>query len=137
MSKVPSIGSAPPTRSARAKCWAARDDYFNCLDQSKLWLHGLGPTSHEDILAVDPIELKCKTESDRSLSREERSRLFACKKFKEIFDKECLPSWSSHFSMLRVKDLQKDYIIETVEQSEREREANDDEFWKKVSAKPQ
>ena len=35
--------SKPPSTSERQKCWNARNDYWTCLDENNLWLHGLRP----------------------------------------------------------------------------------------------
>ncbi|TPX69354.1 hypothetical protein SpCBS45565_g02499 [Spizellomyces sp. 'palustris'] len=134
--ETPKLGSLPPSRSARSKCWTARDAYFACLDSHNLWLQGLGPRTHEEIIAVDPQQLVVSSETDKSLTKEERQRLFACRVMKEMFDRECLPSWVNHFGLLRVKDLQTEYLKKKVDKDERERETSDDAFWEKVSAKP-
>lgn len=93
MPDAPKLGSLPPSRSARSKCWAARDAYFACLDSNDLWLQGLRPQTHEEIIAIDPQRAPVKSESDKSLSKEEKGKLFACKEMKAMFEKDCLPSW--------------------------------------------
>ena len=58
-------GALPPTKTARGKCWAARDAYFECLDQHKIWLRGLGPQTHQDIISIEPTHLNIASESDK------------------------------------------------------------------------
>ena len=48
----------PPTAKERSKCWKARDEYFNCLDQNNLWLQGLAPKDYKEILEIDPLKIK-------------------------------------------------------------------------------
>lgn len=93
MSAVPAVGDAAPKKSARDQCWAARDAYFACLDEHHLWLHGLDPKTHEEKVAIDSARYKVASESDRSLSRQEKARLFLCKQAKTFFSQHCLPSW--------------------------------------------
>ncbi|KAI9012806.1 hypothetical protein BC832DRAFT_529073 [Gaertneriomyces semiglobifer] len=130
------VGDAPPTKTTRAKCWAARDTYFACLDDHNLWLQGLRPQTHEEIIALDAKRPIIRSESDRSLTKKEREDLYICRKMKEMFDQSCLPSWVNHFSLLRVKDLQTKYLREKLEKDEKEREAAGSGFWEKVQAKP-
>ncbi|KAI8817587.1 uncharacterized protein EV422DRAFT_219704 [Fimicolochytrium jonesii] len=132
----PKLGSVPPSRSARSRCWQARDAYFACLDAHNLYLHGLAPQTHEEIIALDPQRLTIASEKDRKLSKEAKQKLFACKAAKAEFDKECLASWVQHFSLLRVKDLQTQYLKKKVEDEEKRQSTSNDEFWEKVSAKP-
>ena len=77
----------PPTSNERKQCWEARDAYFECLDQNGLWLQGLKPSSHEQVLAVDPLHIQA--EPDTRKNRE----LYVCRKSKEGFDRNCLASW--------------------------------------------
>eukprot|EP00842_Homolaphlyctis_polyrhiza_P000011 jgi/Hompol1/100/HPOL_004066-RA len=130
----PPPGSLPPTRSARAKCWAARDQYFECLDAHKLWLHGFTPDSADPqaIVQLDPTNPPIKSPSDRSLTAEQRATLFTCAKAKQLFDNDCLPSWMLHFSMLRVKELQTKALIEKVQKEEETRHKNPTDFWQRV-----
>ncbi|KAJ3037672.1 hypothetical protein HDV00_001394 [Rhizophlyctis rosea] len=133
--QAPPPGSLPPSRSARSKCWKARDLYFACLEENGLWLQGLKPLNYEDYVKIDPTNPPVRPEN--ALSRQERKELYACKQMKEAFDWECLPSWVSHFSMLRVKDLQMQHLKKKLENEEQQRATNDADFWQKVSAKPE
>ncbi|KAI9105003.1 hypothetical protein DFS34DRAFT_575458 [Phlyctochytrium arcticum] len=133
---IPKIGSAPPTRSARAKCWAARDEYFSCLGINNLWVQGYAPTDHQEIVNIDPRRLDIPEENDqrvKALPKNEQRRLFACKQMKRAFEKECLPSWVYHFSMLRVKDLQTEYLRKKAEREEMVDKGADNAFWERVS----
>ncbi|KAJ3292518.1 hypothetical protein HK104_005216 [Borealophlyctis nickersoniae] len=132
--KPPPPGSAPPTRSARAACWAARDAYFDCLDSNNLWLEGLAPATYDEVVAVDPTKIKIK--SEKELSGADRNRLYSCRKMREMFEKDCLPSWVSHFSSLRVKEKQTEAMRMKVEKEEQDVQKADSDFWERVS-KPQ
>ncbi|KAL2911196.1 hypothetical protein HK105_209347 [Polyrhizophydium stewartii] len=125
-------GSLPPTRDARKRCWAARDAYFSCLDANGLWLHGLAPTQYDEIVRIDPTRPPVASESDRSLSREQRAKLFTCANAKAFYESECLGSWSVHFAMLRVKEMQSKHLAEKIRQDHEERFKNKDEFWARV-----
>jgi len=87
--------STPPNREARKKCWAARDSYFECLEKHGLWLDGFRPKDYQEILSINPSQIKVASQNDRSLSKEDRKTLFACHSQKEIFDQSCLASWVS------------------------------------------
>ena len=146
----------PPTSQERKACWQARDAYFECLDENGLWLQGLAPETYDDIVKVDPLRLQFQPDT-RS-----HSKLYTCRKFKELFDNQCLASWVhssiwienwtvswhilkkiprisqkrtlqvSHFSMLRVKDIQTVKLKEKIQKDEKERQTKDDAFWNKV-----
>ncbi|KAH6565851.1 hypothetical protein BASA50_000072 [Batrachochytrium salamandrivorans] len=124
--------SQPPTRSERSKCWSARDAYFACLDERKLWLHGFAPTDYDEIVKLDPLAKHGKSEGDRTLTKEERGKLFTCSQTKLFFEKECLPSWVYHFGMLRVKELQSKAMSDHLRKGQEERHANRDEYWAKM-----
>ncbi|KAJ3089541.1 hypothetical protein HK102_006156 [Quaeritorhiza haematococci] len=131
----PPPGSLPPTRASRSRCWAARDVYFQCLNVNNLWLDGLAaPQTTAELVAVDPTNPVVKKKNDKGLTTEERKTLFSCAKEKEAFDAECLPSWVMHFSMLRLKDLQKAELAARVEEREQQRKKDDKDFWARVSA---
>ncbi|KAJ3122378.1 hypothetical protein HK100_012021 [Physocladia obscura] len=128
-----------PQKTQRARCWAARDAYFECLDLHKLWLHGLQLNSHDQIVAIDVaraaslVRPAAESESsDSALSRADRARLFACREPLLRFESECLPSWVFHFSMLRVKELQTKHLIDYQEVKENELRNKPDSFWDKV-----
>ncbi|EGF84437.1 hypothetical protein BATDEDRAFT_85241 [Batrachochytrium dendrobatidis JAM81] len=124
--------SAPPSRAERNKCWKARDLYFECLDQKQLWLHGFAPTEYNEIVQLDPLAKHGKSESDRTLTKEERNKLFTCHQSHLFFEKECLPSWVQHFSMLRVKDLQSKAMVDNLRKTQEERHQKKNEFWERV-----
>ncbi|KAI8910567.1 hypothetical protein DFJ77DRAFT_470229 [Powellomyces hirtus] len=133
---VPKLGSLPPSRSDRAKCWKARDAYFRCLDSHGLYLQGLAPQTHEEIIAIDPQRLTVASEKDRNLSKDDKKKLFACRETKEEFDTGCLASWVQHFSLLRVKDLQTAHMKKRMDEEDAKQSTSNDDFWEKVTAKP-
>ncbi|KAI8837581.1 hypothetical protein BC829DRAFT_376931 [Chytridium lagenaria] len=118
MAPIPALGSSPPSRKERSTCWAARDAYFSCLDKNGLWLEGLKPETPEEVIHLDPIRPPVRLHNDRSLTKEEKNLLFTCHSFKLLFEKDCLPSWVSHFSMLRVKDTQKEFLMRYTQEKE-------------------
>ncbi|KAI9350680.1 hypothetical protein BDR26DRAFT_1003524 [Obelidium mucronatum] len=122
----------PPLKTQRAKCWAARDAYFACLDKNGLWLNGLQVSGHDAIVALDLTKPPIRQQSDKTLTTEEREKLFVCTKDLEEFGKECLASWVFHFSMLRVKELQRKHLVDHQEAKERELQQKPDDFWNKV-----
>ncbi|TPX34736.1 hypothetical protein SmJEL517_g02713 [Synchytrium microbalum] len=124
----------PPTRSSRTKCWAARDAYFACLDSHSLWLRGLAPKTHAEVVEVDPTAPKITPMTDKSLSRQELKNLYACGSEGKVFEKECLASWVMHFSLLRVKDLQTQALKKKLDEREKDRESNDSGFWEKAAS---
>ncbi|KAI6780767.1 uncharacterized protein J7T54_001075 [Emericellopsis cladophorae] len=73
-------GTAIPTRSERQVCWAARDNYFACLDAHKI---------------DDP--LKDPATTDKKLCKAESTQL----------DQDCAKEWVKYFKQWRVADLQK------------------------------
>lgn len=96
-------GDLAPDRTARSKCWAARDMYFACLDAHELWLDGLKPGSYEEIVAIDPANppmTKKPTSSSwfggSNQKTPAKNDLFTCRKALEAFQSDCLPSWVSH-----------------------------------------
>ncbi|KAI9355701.1 hypothetical protein DFJ73DRAFT_824761 [Zopfochytrium polystomum] len=125
----------PPTRRS-AKSAGARDAYFVCLDAQGLWLDGFKPEGHETIMAIDPTRVVPKSPSDRTLTKEERNSLFTCSKLLEMTKKDCLPSSVVHFGMTRVKELQKQYMVEHTGRKEQDISGSGaSAFWEKVSAK--
>jgi hypothetical protein len=103
-----------PSKKERDDCWVARDAYFSwystpshpsCTDNS-IWVNGLSPSTHEEVLSIHPARPQILTESAVK-DRTERKRLFACKKEFAFFQSKCLASWVEHFSLLRVKEMQK------------------------------
>ncbi|KAI8928802.1 hypothetical protein BC831DRAFT_446629 [Entophlyctis helioformis] len=125
-------GAPPPTRADRAKCWAARDAYFACLDSHNLWLHGMPePKDYQAMMRLDPT--KPPVLSDREAAAAGLPTV--CKALRDMYKLECLPSWSLHFEMLRVKDMQSKRMVQKVQQEEAERHNNEKEFWDRVRKK--
>ena len=76
---------APPMRSERAKCYAARDAYFACLD------------AHDIIDALAP-------------SSKERATTL-CRKQEAALERDCVTSWVTHFKQRRVADYKKAKLL--------------------------
>ncbi|MCJ1447961.1 MAG: hypothetical protein MMC23_008473 [Stictis urceolatum] len=76
-----------PGRSARDKCWAARDAFFACLDQNGI---------------VDSI-----TNKDEAAAK--------CGQQDEDLKRECASSWVSYFKQRRVMENKKKTILEGLE----------------------
>ncbi|KAJ3415868.1 hypothetical protein HDV05_003932 [Chytridiales sp. JEL 0842] len=124
-------------KDEREKCWSARDAYFACLKEHGLWLNGMNLTTHDEIVNMDPAKLPVKTADDRSLTREEKKKLFTCQKVFDMFTSSCPYSWAVHFSVTRAKELQKDYLIKYTEEKEKQiRGEGANDFWSKVANKP-
>ncbi|KAL3423307.1 hypothetical protein PVAG01_05054 [Phlyctema vagabunda] len=68
-----------PDRSQRAKCWEARDDFFNCLDKNGI---------------IDSLAEKDKSEK-------------GCKLESRAFEANCASSWVTYFKKRRVMEHQK------------------------------
>jgi cytochrome c oxidase assembly factor 6 len=118
-----------PTKGLRAKCWESRDEYFECLDKNGIWLDGLSPQTHEEIINIDPLNLKIQSKTYSN------SSLFTCSKLKHLFQSQCLDSWSHHFAINRVRELQREKQIDKIEKDEIERKRNMNEFWESVKTK--
>ncbi|ELR08241.1 hypothetical protein VC83_04540 [Pseudogymnoascus destructans] len=69
-----------PDRSARAKCWEARDAYFQCLDKN---------TIIDSLTNKDAAEKACGAEN-------------------KGFEKNCASSWVTYFKKRRVMEYQRD-----------------------------
>ncbi|KAJ3129982.1 hypothetical protein HK098_007248 [Nowakowskiella sp. JEL0407] len=137
-----------PSAETRRHCWKARDQYFTCLDAHSLWLDGLPvPASKKDCLNLDPANpllLKAYARGgdahkkgflkDKAVVTDQKV-LFACESMRLAFEKECLPSWSAHFSGLRVKELQTKYLAEKVLEEDKKREQEGNDFWERVQKK--
>ncbi|KAJ3225130.1 hypothetical protein HK099_007335 [Clydaea vesicula] len=121
-----------PNQSKRAQCWEARDFYFNCLNRNDLWLVGLNPKTYDEILNVNITNPAIKCEKDKNLTKEERRELFKCKPELLNFEKSCLKSWVTHFSLIRIKELQTDELKKSIESRENERAKNEEGFWDKM-----
>ncbi|RDW68123.1 hypothetical protein BP6252_09519 [Coleophoma cylindrospora] len=72
-----------PDRSQRAKCWEARDQYFDCLNKESI---------------VDSITEKDKAEK-------------ACKSEGRAFEGNCASSWVTYFKKRRVMEYQKEQTL--------------------------
>ncbi|KAF2267687.1 hypothetical protein CC78DRAFT_541616 [Lojkania enalia] len=79
-----------PSRTNRAKCYEARDAFFECLDRN-------------DIL--DSIN----TKDGRATARN------ACGQEDVIFEKNCAHSWVEYFKKQRVVNYQKEQTIKRIE----------------------
>lgn len=142
LSQVPK--STPPNASSRKKCWAARDVYFSCLDQHELWLDGLKPKTNAEINNIVLSDMASPThpwnnykESEkikRKLSKEEQSSLFVCRKFREMFEKDCLPSWVVHFNSGRVQQLKVSHLKQQIIEEE-QKVLESKEWWDSVQKK--
>ncbi|KAJ1559372.1 hypothetical protein HK405_010888, partial [Cladochytrium tenue] len=133
----------PPTRDERERCTAARDAYFACLDARHAWLHGLRPAGHDQVLAVDPpAAATAAVAAARAAARSWVASPSAavpgaeCRQLFTAFEDACLPSWVLHFCTMRVKDLQRQHVVEHAESRDRQRATADgaSAFWEKVSA---
>lgn len=74
-------GTAVPTRSERTVCWAARDQYFACLDANNI---------------VDAT----KDPGAASAAR-------LCAPQSAEFERDCAVAWVKYFKQWRVADIQK------------------------------
>ncbi|KAJ3190612.1 hypothetical protein HK101_008538 [Irineochytrium annulatum] len=126
----------PPTKEQRQRCWKARDEYFQCLDAKGMWLYGLKPASHDEIVNIDLTRPPIRLDTDKTLTKDEKAVLFSCKAQHAMFYKECLFSWYQHFSLLRVKDLQKEYLVKYAEDKVKAQTGDGaKEFWDRVAKK--
>ncbi|EPX72540.1 uncharacterized protein SOCG_00303 [Schizosaccharomyces octosporus yFS286] len=76
-------------RSAREKCWEARDFYFDCLNKN-------------DIL--DPLK-----DNDRASQ--------VCSSEKTNFESNCIQSWVNYFCKFRVQQHKQQEAIRKLEES--------------------
>ncbi|KAL8671088.1 MAG: hypothetical protein Q9224_007637 [Gallowayella concinna] len=76
-----------PDRSSRAKCYEARDAFFQCLDQ-----HGI-------LDAIKDEELATK----------------GCKNVEVVFGRECKGSWVTYFKQRRVMEWKKQQTLNKIE----------------------
>ncbi|KAI0996444.1 hypothetical protein K3495_g11737 [Podosphaera aphanis] len=78
--KIASDGAPiAPDRTQRAKCWEARDAFFECLDRYEI---------------IDSLREKAKT--DKLCSREQKP-----------FQTQCASSWVTYFKQRRVAEWKK------------------------------
>ncbi|KAL2315763.1 Cytochrome c oxidase subunit 6B-like protein new16 [Schizosaccharomyces pombe] len=80
-------GNGALRRSAREKCWEARDAYFGCLDRHSI-LDGL----KDDTKAAQ-----------------------ACPAEKTAFETDCVKSWVNYFLKFRVQQHQQQEAIKKLE----------------------
>jgi hypothetical protein len=118
-----------PTKESRETCWKSRDLYFECLDKNGLWLEGLQPKTHEEIVDIRPSNPPIKRYDQASWS-ERRSVLFTCRQLKELCKKDCLASWVVHFETTRIQEKQTQYLMKKLEEDRKK--ATGDEFWNSV-----
>jgi hypothetical protein len=121
-----------PSKTSRETCWKARDEYFKCLDDNGLWLEGLQPKTHSEIVEIQPSHPPTKTYEKASFT-ERRSMLYTCHLFKELYQKECLKSWVTHFETTRIQEKQTEYLMKKLQEDQQK--ANGDDFWNRVQQK--
>lgn len=126
---TPKVGDIAPSGSARQKCWKARDAYFSCLDGHGIWLLGVNPKTHQEIIDVQPNNPVIKAYSE--MDAQEKSAYKTCVKLKEFYNRECLKSWVSHFETLRLQDKQAKYLMDKLEKDSN----RGSDFWDRVSSK--
>ncbi|KAI8901470.1 cytochrome oxidase c subunit VIb-domain-containing protein [Globomyces pollinis-pini] len=124
----------PPSKSSRKDCWNARDAYFKCLDDNGLWLNGLLPESHNDIIQLDPLHLNNHIkQNNNTLSKKQKDTLFVCDHLNQLYNNNCLPSWVYHFAALRVQEKQKNYLQNQLKEKSKLHQSDD--FWSNVQQK--
>ncbi|KAF2685752.1 hypothetical protein K458DRAFT_416964 [Lentithecium fluviatile CBS 122367] len=79
-----------PSRTNRAKCYEARDAFFECLDRNNI---------------LDSINSKAGRAATAS----------ACGKADQEFEKNCAHSWVEYFKKQRVVNYQKEQTIKKIE----------------------
>ncbi|KAL3894859.1 MAG: hypothetical protein SGCHY_005030, partial [Lobulomycetales sp.] len=103
-------------------------------DKNDIWINGLAPSTHEQVLEIDMTNPQRSVEKAASSSAAagDRARLHACSAELSAFRKACLASWVEHFTLLRVKDLQKAAMERKLDSDRQERQTNEDAFWSRV-----
>ncbi|CAI6338847.1 unnamed protein product [Periconia digitata] len=81
-----------PSRTNRAKCYEARDAFFECLDRHSI---------------LDSINSKAGREATAK----------ACGDTDKVFEKNCAHSWVEYFKKQRVVNYQKELAIKKIEAS--------------------
>ncbi|KAH0609248.1 uncharacterized protein H6S33_012734 [Morchella sextelata] len=81
------IEGVAPNRSQRAKCWEARDSFFQCLDRNDI---------------IDPIK--------NSAAAGEK-----CAPSSAAFEKECVGSWVEYFKKRRVMEYNRNETFKKLE----------------------
>ncbi|KAF2704352.1 hypothetical protein K504DRAFT_451065 [Pleomassaria siparia CBS 279.74] len=79
-----------PSRTNRAKCYEARDAFFECLDKNKI---------------LDSINSRAGQIATRE----------ACGASDVVFEKNCAHSWVEYFKKQRVVNYQKEQTIKRIE----------------------
>ncbi|AEO67955.1 uncharacterized protein THITE_2117150 [Thermothielavioides terrestris NRRL 8126] len=82
-------GAVAPTRAERARCWAARDAFYACLDA-----HGI----------VDTLNSEGRAAAAR-----------ACPAEGAAFERDCAAQWVTYFKKWRVQDIQKKARLKELE----------------------
>ncbi|KAI5794832.1 cytochrome oxidase c subunit VIb-domain-containing protein [Pyronema domesticum] len=72
-----------PNRSQRAKCWEARDAFFECLDRNSI---------------IDSV-------------KEDKKAKEVCGGENVKFEKECVASWVEYFKKRRVMEYNRDQMM--------------------------
>jgi len=80
-------GLVAPSREERRKCWAARDEYYACLDANAI---------------DDPL-------------KEEKVAAKACRRQGADFERDCAAQWVVYFKKWRVQDIKKRNQIRELE----------------------
>ncbi len=123
-------GSLAPSKQSRRECWQKRDLYFECLEKNDLWLEGLQPKTHQEIVDLEPLNPPV---IEYKNSNWNQSHLYTCRKFRELYQQACLPSWVSHFETTRLQEKQKQYLVDKLEKDKQNQ--SKDEFWDRVQSK--
>ncbi|KAJ6260504.1 hypothetical protein Dda_4730 [Drechslerella dactyloides] len=90
LSSAPAAPSPPPAfpdRSARQKCWAARDGFFACLDRHAVL---------DSIRDAPAAQASCGTEL-------------------KVFESDCASSWVEYFKKRRVQEAKKAQLLAQME----------------------
>lgn len=80
-------GFIAPDRTARTKCWEARDAFFQCLDENSI---------------ID------------SIKQDEKAKK-ACGAELKGFEKDCASSWITYFKKRRVMEFQRAETMKRIE----------------------
>ena len=119
---------SPPTKLQRDECWLARDVYFKCLDQNRMWLDGIKPATMEEILKLD-VASTGKSLKEHIIPSKE------CTALRKIYESKCLPSWQQHFLTERMKEKQKRFLQAKIEREEMDRNTDSSDFWDRMKGR--
>lgn len=119
------VGSQkPPDREERARCWAARDAYFNCLDEISI----VAPGEEEKLPKVSQT-LRGEQASSHSWSSwlpggkdkaEVTKDLAPCAARLMTYSKECPKSWFDYFNKLRILKERQRLTMEEMEKNNKD-----------------